>query len=241
MQRASEKKRALLRQKWRDLLFIHWEAPAELVQKSLPRGLFVDTFEGRAYWGVVPFTMRSLRPAGLPAVPMISDFYELNLRTYVMDDRGRPGVWFYSLDADSWISVKIARAFFHLPYELAEFSFERREGGDVFYRSLAARDDEKIEMGYGVCVRGRAKRAALGSLEAFLVERYRLYAYDAKKRRLLTGTLRHEPYEICDAEALEYSKRLFPLNGFGEPGGGPVSVLYSKGVDVEVFGIEKVE
>ncbi|MEI6536644.1 MAG: DUF2071 domain-containing protein, partial [Verrucomicrobiaceae bacterium] len=83
-------------QQWRDLLFLHWEYSAAAIQATLPEGLFVDTFDGKAYLGVVPFFMRKIRPRFLPAVPGISDFMELNLRTYVHDRAGVPGVWFYS-------------------------------------------------------------------------------------------------------------------------------------------------
>jgi len=107
-------------QQWRDLLFLHWEYPAEAIQATLPAGLFVDTFAGKAYLGVVPFFMQKIRPRFLPAVPGISDFMELNLRTYVHDRAGVPGVWFYSLDANQWLAVQVARNFFHLPYEYAK-------------------------------------------------------------------------------------------------------------------------
>ncbi len=106
-------------QQWRDLLFLHWEYSAAAIQATLPEGLFVDTFGGKAYLGVVPFFMRNIRPRFLPAVPGISDFMEMNLRTYLHDRAGVPGVWFYSLDANQWLAVKIARRFFHLPYEHA--------------------------------------------------------------------------------------------------------------------------
>ena len=82
-------------QQWRDLLFLHWEYPATAIQVTLPEGLFVDTFGGKAYLGVVPFFMGNIRPRFLPAVPGISDFMEMNLRTYVHDRAGMPGVWFY--------------------------------------------------------------------------------------------------------------------------------------------------
>ncbi|MDP4593007.1 MAG: hydantoinase B/oxoprolinase family protein, partial [Beijerinckiaceae bacterium] len=120
---------------WRDLLFLHWEYPVEAIQATLPNGLFVDTFAGKAYLGVVPFFMQKIRPRFLPAVPGISDFMELNLRTYVHDKAGVPGVWFYSLDANQWMAVQIARRFFHLPYEYAKMKSSRTPEGSIGFES----------------------------------------------------------------------------------------------------------
>ena len=103
-------------QKWRNLLFLHWEYDAEIIAKSLPKGLYVDTYQDKAYIGIVPFEMRDVRPRFLPAVPGISNLLELNLRTYVYDEDGIPGVWFYSLDANKRFAVYMARYFFHLSY-----------------------------------------------------------------------------------------------------------------------------
>ena len=96
-------------QRWRDLLFLHWDVSAEAVQQSLPAGLEPDLWQGRALIGVVPFTMRDVSPWWSPSVPGISNFHELNVRTYVVRD-GVPGVWFYSLDAAKALAVIIARA-----------------------------------------------------------------------------------------------------------------------------------
>lgn len=111
--------RVVMRQQWAHLLFLHWQWDPAEIQRTLPPGLTVDVHDGRAWLGVVPFHMNRVRPAGLPAVPWFSDFLELNLRTYVHDEQGRPGVWFYSLDCNRWLAVKIARTGFHLPYEHA--------------------------------------------------------------------------------------------------------------------------
>ena len=122
-------------QQWREVLFLHWEYPVAAIQATLPEGLFVDTFDGKAYLGIVPFFMRNVRPRFLPIVPALSHFMELNLRTYVHDRAGVPGVWFYSLDANQWLAVEIARRFFHLPYEHAEMESRRTESGALRYQS----------------------------------------------------------------------------------------------------------
>src|SRR5215212_7393217 len=107
-------------QRWRHLLFLHWEVPAAAVQALLPAELDVDTFEGRAYVGVVPFTMRDVSPWWSPSVPGISNFDELNVRTYVHYKGSEPGVWFFSLDAASTLAVAAARAGWSLPYYRAK-------------------------------------------------------------------------------------------------------------------------
>ena len=103
-------RRPVMRQSWDDLFFLHWEYAAEAIQSRLPAGLTVDTFEGKAYLGVVGFRMNAVRPLGLPALPWLSYFNELNVRTYVRDASGEPGVWFFSLDCDRAPAVVIARA-----------------------------------------------------------------------------------------------------------------------------------
>ena len=103
-------------QTWSELLFLHWEVPAEAIQSLLPPGLTVDTFEGKAYVGLIPFTMSGVRPAWSPVVPGLSNFHEFNVRTYVHFEGEKPGVWFFSLDAANLIAVMIARTLWKLPY-----------------------------------------------------------------------------------------------------------------------------
>ena len=134
--RARPAGRPAMFQQWRDLLFLHWEYPAATIQATLPEGLHLDTFAGKAYLGVIPFFMRNVRPRFLPGLPRLSNFMELNVRTYVHDEAGVPGVWFYSLDANQPLAVKIARRFFHLPYEHAAMESSRTESGAIHYRSL---------------------------------------------------------------------------------------------------------
>lgn len=226
-------------QQWRDLLFLHWEYSAKEIQATLPEGLAVDTFEGRAYLGVVPFLMRNIRPRFLPAVPGISNFLELNLRTYVRDRSGVPGVWFYSLDANQRLAVEIARRLFHLPYQHAKMKSTRTAEGMICFESVrtgAPADGRR-------CVFNYAPGAALppqsgGSLEFFLVERYLLYsnAPDGLRR----GAVHHEPYPLCHAELTEWDENLLPMNGFSPTGRPADHVVMSRGVDVDIYPLERV-
>ena len=115
-----------MRQCWSGLLFLHWPVDPAMIQSRLPDGLFVDTYDNKAWLGVVPFFMDRVRPVMLPPVPGLSWFLELNVRTYVHDAQGRPGVWFFSLDCNQPLAVEIARRFFHLPYEHAAMKAARR-------------------------------------------------------------------------------------------------------------------
>ena len=118
------RRRAVMHQSWRDLMFLHWSFPPELIRPLIPACLELDLFDGLAYVGLVPFTMTGVRPAGLPPVPGLSSFHETNVRTYV-HFRGRdPGVWFFSLDAASSTAVRLARGFFHLAYHRAQMLLE---------------------------------------------------------------------------------------------------------------------
>ena len=226
-------------QQWRDLLFLHWEYSVAAIQATLPDGLFVDTFAGRAYLGIVPFFMRNIRPRLLPAVPGISNFMELNLRTYVYDRAGVPGVWFYSLDANQRLAVEIARRFFHLPYEHAQMKSSRSPEGRIRYESLRTGERANgasclFEYAPGV----ELPQPAPGSLEFFFVERYRLYsrAPDGLRR----GAVFHPPYPLCRAEVTAWDEQLLALDGFAPTGRPPDHVILSRGVDVTIFPLESI-
>jgi uncharacterized protein len=228
----------VMRQRWEQLLFLHWGWDVAAVQRTLPPGLTVDTFEGRAWLGVVPFFMRRVRPAWAPAVPAFSDFLELNVRTYVYDEHGRPGVWFYSLDCNRWLAVKVARSFFHLRYEHAAMSASVDPSGNVDYR--AQRRDDDAESRFLYRATGPACRAEPGSLEFFLIERYRLFAHDARRRRLVTGRVWHEPYGIRAAEVPRRNDRMLQLAGFDPEGRAPDHIRAVEPVDVRIFSLERV-
>src|SRR5262245_48625605 len=157
----------IMAQNWHDLLFAHWQAPAEKMRGLVPRGLEMDTFGGTAWIGVVPFRMSGVRLRGTPGLPWISAFPELNVRTYVKAE-GKPGVWFFSLDAANWIAVELARAWFHLPYFSARMSLQ--ESGDevrYFSRRVDRRgSDESLGMKYRG--QGGTFKAQPGTLEYFL-------------------------------------------------------------------------
>jgi hypothetical protein len=221
-------------QQWRDLLFLHWEYNPIAIQKTLPDGLTVDAFGAKAYLGIVPFFMRNIRPRFLPSVPGISNFMELNVRTYVHDRSGVPGVWFYSLDANQWLAVTLARHLFHLPYEHARMTASRSADGAIHYESTRVAGRAKGETStFDYAARFELPQPQVGSLEFFLVERYRLYA--ATPRGLRCGAVFHEPYPLCEAAVTSWDERLLATNGFALTGRAPDHVVMSRGVDVTVF------
>ena len=226
-------------QQWRDLLFLHWEFPFDQVQATLPEGLYVDTFGGKAYLGIVPFFMRNVRPRILPAVPGLSHFMELNLRTYVHDRYGAPGVWFYSLDANQWLAVQLARRLFHLPYEYAEMESRVSESGAIRYRSMrVGRGEKPTECAFNYAPGVELPEAAPGSLEFFLIERYRLYA--CANGKLRSGAVFHPPYPLCRATLTSWDEHLFTLNGFAATGRLPDHTIMSRGVDVAIFPLKDI-
>jgi len=227
--------RAALRQSWLELLFLHWSVPVQLLRPLVPRSLEIDTHEGQAYVGLVPFTMTGVRPVWSPAIPGLSDFHEVNVRTYVHQGGREPGVWFLSLDASSRVAVLAARATYHLPYRFARMSLRRGPGEEVHYSSERLWPGPRpagCAMTYGPS--GPVTAAAPGSLEHFLAERYVLYA--ERRGRLLRGRVHHPPYPLQAARVSDLEESLVAAAGV-QRGSEPPLAHYAKGVSVEVFGL----
>ena len=189
----------VMRQTWHDLLFAHWPLPASLVRARVPPELELDTFAGEAWLGVVPFRIAGLRARGVPPLPGLSRFPELNLRTYVRVG-DVPGVWFFTLEAANALAVEAARLVYRLPYHRARMSTVR-DGDDVAYESVRTDGRGKaarFEGRYGP--RGPAYAARAGTLEHWLVERYCLYALTSR-RKVLRAEIHHPPWALQPAQA----------------------------------------
>jgi uncharacterized protein YqjF (DUF2071 family) len=219
----------VMHQRWEDLLFLHWAWDAAEIQKRLPSGLHVDTFEGRAWVAIVPFAMRGIRPRFCPPVPGISDFLEMNLRTYVHDDQGRPGVWFDSLECDQALAVWTARTLFHLPYQHAKMSLTK--SGMIHYCSQRRGDAHTSEFRYRL--KARTRMAEPGTLEFFLAERYLLFTQTPTGLR--SGRVQHSPYPLAEVELESWDADLFRLNGYATPTRAPDHIIGSPGVAVTVY------
>lgn len=218
-------------QNWDHLLFLHWQVPCELLRPTLPEGLYLDTFKDQAFLGVVPFFMNRVRPRFCPTVPGISDFLEMNLRTYVHDDKGRPGVWFYSLEANQALAVGLARRLFLLPYQHAEMTAVVDEDGWVDYRSRRAWTGVESHFLYRGL--GEPQSSEPASIEFFLAERYLLFTQ--MRGRLWSGRVHHSAYPLENAELKTYDEKLLLLNGFSPTGRPPDFAHYCRGVQVEIF------
>jgi len=232
-----------LRQRWEHLLFLHWSFEPEAVEATLPPGLSADTFDGRAWVGIVPFRMRGVRPAGTPPLPGLSAFRECNVRTYVLGPDGRPGVYFHSLDADQKLAVEVARRAFKLNYFRARMSASV-EGDWVRYR--AGRTDPRgpsPNAPSNFLYRGErdAAEAEPGSLDFFCLERYLLYAWESARERLFAGRIWHPPYRAETADVASWDARLAQSAGFAlEDAATPEHQRYVREADVRVFGLERV-
>jgi hypothetical protein len=187
----------VLRMTWHELVFLHWPIDPALLRPHVPEGLAIDTFDGSAWLGVVPFRMSGVRPRFVPALPGVSAFPELNLRTYVTA-QDKAGVWFFSLDVTKPVAVLLARSLFHLPYFRARMAMER-EDRTIRYASARTQQGTEVEFAgeYRAC--GSVFRSVPGTIEAWLTERYCLYSAD-RRGRIFRGEIQHAPWPLQQAE-----------------------------------------
>jgi uncharacterized protein len=227
----------VLAQNWHNLLFAHWPVPAERLRPLVPEALEMDVFRGTGWISVVPFTMSGVRLRATPSLPWLSAFPELNVRTYVVT-AGRPGVWFFSLDAANRLAVEIARTWFHLPYLFARMS-SSLDGETVDYASLRCDPRGGIaELGMRYVPTGPARKAKEGTLEYFLSERYCLYA-QKPNGELLRSEIHHAPWFLRDVTASFEVNSMASALGL-ELSSPPAMMHFSKLQEVVVWRPEKL-
>ncbi len=217
---------------WQDLLFAHWPVRFESLQRLIPAGLTLETFDGAAWVGVVPFRMSGVRAIGTPPLPGVSAFPELNVRTYVTAG-GKPGVVFFSLDAANRLAVRVARRLFHLPYMDAVMRCDAR-GEAIEYSSRRVHGGEppaQFEGSYRPT--GPVRRSTPGSLEAFLTERYCMYMV-RPDGGILRGEIHHERWPVQPAEAEIRVNTMGEAAGI-ELSGPPASLLFARRLDVPAW------
>ena len=225
-----------MQQTWGKLLFMHWKIDAARLRARIPRQLTLDTHEGDAWIGVVPFTMWNLRASFLPALPGFDRMHELNVRTYV-HYKGTPGVYFLSLDAASVLAVMGARTFFFLPYYTAEMSLEQ-VGRKIVYHSRRTHRDAPHAAFDATWKIGDALGASEpGSLEFFLTERACLYTVSGD--RVYRGRVHHAPWQLRAAEISSLKSTMIESHDLPTPKGKPL-LHYSEELTVDVWTLEGV-
>jgi len=245
----------LMHQTWGKLLFMHWPVAAEVLRPLIPAPLSIDTFAGRPWIGVVPFTMWGIRASFLPPLPGTSSFHELNVRTYVHYE-GVPGVWFFSLDAANSLAVWGARRFYHLPYFKARMSL-RQEGNSIEYSSTRTAEDTYARFfsddadGFSAAldaaqfqdvspaglqtswrIAAALPPAKPGSIEFFLTERYCLYAYH--RGVVYRGRIFHEPWSLRVATVDSLQSTMIESLGITPPDGEPL-LHYAESIGVDIW------
>jgi hypothetical protein len=187
----------IMTQTWHDLLFAHWRVDQDQLASLMPMGLELDLYDGAAWVGIVPFYMTNVAPRGVPSLPWVSAFAELNVRTYVRVG-GKPGVYFFSLDAANPLAVAAARALFSLPYYSATMEVRQTAEGVAYRSSRTTAGTAPAEFEATYAPAGGVFRAREGTREYFLTERYCLYtvASDGKRRRV---DIHHRPWPLQEA------------------------------------------
>jgi hypothetical protein len=230
-------------QRWNDLLFAHWPVAASSVAPLIPDGLHVDTFHGSAWVGVVPFWMDRIKLRGIPPIPFARSFPELNLRTYVRDQRtGTPGVYFFSLDASNLLAVAFARAIYNLPYFWAEMRLQQRSEREFEFYSRRHSPGKAVVFKARYRGLGPTRKLAesrSGSFEYFLTERYSLFTR-SRTGQPLRASVHHVPWPLEEAEAEIEQNDLASAVGIQLPDQDPV-LHYSRRLAVYVWQLERVQ
>jgi uncharacterized protein YqjF (DUF2071 family) len=223
-----------MKQIWHDLLFAHWPLSPDLLRPLVPAPLTLETFDDACWIGVVPFRMSGVRGRGLPPLLGLSRFPELNVRTYVTYG-GKPGVYFFSLDAASWPAVWGARAFFHLPYFHAAMTSEERNEA-IHYSSHRRGASAEFRVRYRPIAPVQPRDR--GSLEHWLTERYCLYTvHDGAVHR---GEIHHQPWPLQNAEADLETNTVAAAAGISLPETAP-SLLFARRLEVLIWPLRRAD
>lgn len=229
--------RWIMTQSWHDLLFVHWPVAVDGLRSLVPSGLELDLFEQRAWLGIVPFHMTNVVPRGVPALPWVSAFPELNVRTYVRVT-DRPGVYFFSLDAGNPLAVTVARAMFKLPYYFASIDVRHEDGFVDFHSRRITGDAAQAHFAARYRPLGPVHTAPPGSLEYFLTERYCLYTVDGTFH-LHRLDIHHEPWELQQAEARIEANTMAEAAGIRLPSMAP-ELYFAKRQDIVAWPLTPV-
>jgi uncharacterized protein YqjF (DUF2071 family) len=222
--------RAAMVQWWDELTFLHWRYSPDEVQRLLPAGLEVETCDGSAWVGLVPFFLRVGLP-GVPPVPWLSEFAETNVRTYVRSSDGEPGVWFFSLDAARLGAVLVARSTYRLPYFWSHMRLERT-GGCISYECRRRWPGPRgAQSRVAVDIGEQFEPTELDELDHFLTARWALYS--APRSGLHHARAFHDPWPLHRGQVRHLDDELIVAAGLSAPRGEPL-VHYSPSVEVRI-------
>lgn len=226
----------LMHQTWGKLLFMHWRIEAKELRPLIPEQLEIDTFDGTAWIGIIPFTMWDIRalPPFVPAVPGFSAAHELNVRTYVHYNRV-PGVWFFSLDCNSTAAVVAARAFYHLPYYNAEIDLTQHSNSIDY--TLKRTDDPAARFQGSWSIGEMTPFSHPDSLEFFLTERYCLYTQHGET--IYQARIFHDPWPLQRASLNSHDSTMIKALGVKSFSAGPV-LRYAEELEVEIWPLRKM-
>ena len=227
----------IMTQSWHDLLFAHWPVDKAELRDKVPRGFALDDYDGQAWVGIVAFHMTNVAPRGVPALPWISAFPELNVRTYVTVDR-RPGVYFFSLDAGNPVAVGAARTLFHLPYFSAAIDVEVKDGWVQYSSRRRNSKDGTADFVARYRGIGPIRTPQPGSLEYFLTERYCLYTVDDSFRPYRLE-IHHRPWPLQAAELEVTSNTMATAIGIRLAAAAPL-LHFAKRQDMVGWALERI-
>jgi uncharacterized protein YqjF (DUF2071 family) len=214
-------------QQWQDLSYIHWRYEPEEVKALLPPGVEVDTFDGSAWVGLIPFSMRNIGLPGMPPVPYFGSFPEVNVRTYVKCN-GVPGVWFFSLDVNRFLPALVARTTYLLPYCWG--SAENHRDGDIISAHVQRRWPHGASTSLRLEICEPIEQP--DDLSVFLSARWGLYS-KGLRNGVRYAPVDHERWPLYSANLLSLNDTLVIASGLTAPQGNP-HVMFSPGVSVRV-------
>ncbi len=230
-------RRTVLRQEWTDLAYFHWRYDPEVVQATLPAGVRVDTFDGAAWVGLIPFVMRRVRVGPTPPMPWLGTFVEVNVRTYVVDELGRRAVWFWSLDVPRSVIVAVARTLFSLPYCWAKATHTLVDGNPVRHRYDVDRRWPSPRGASATIEYGVGDPIVPDDLADFLSARWALVT--TRRGRPLYGRVHHPAWPLHQAIDPFVDEQLIVAAGLPAPSGA-LHTMCSPGVPVSVGWFEPV-
>jgi uncharacterized protein YqjF (DUF2071 family) len=226
-----------MHQRWGKLLFMHWRIDQELLRPLIPAQLEIESFDGSAWIGVIPFTMWGIRASFLPPIPGTSNFHELNVRTYVTT-KGVPGVWFFSLDAANKLAVWAARNFYYLPYFNAQMSLDQTDNTIAYSSTRTDPRGAPAELKTTWSIGKPLPPSAPGSIEFFLTERYCLYSEHYGE--IYRSQIHHQPWPLQDAKLTSLSSSMIECNGLPTPKNDP-RLHYAEELRIDIWPLKKIK